>query len=102
VTKDRITQALTETDEARRFIKYIMKRAQIEERHSGVAGGVTSAQVRIDKEALEQLKSDYLQLFIDRDLALKIIEDKAGEVEELRCQLSLVRSSSLAATTPSD
>jgi hypothetical protein len=41
-----------------------------------VAGGVTSAHLRIDKEALEQLKSDYLQLFMDRDLALKFIEDK--------------------------
>jgi hypothetical protein len=95
VTEDRITQVLTRTDGARRFIEDFMRRAQIEERHSGVAGGVTSAHLRIDKEALEQLKSDYLQLFMDRDLALKFVEDKAGEVEELRYQLSLVRSSPL-------
>jgi hypothetical protein len=30
----------------------------------------------IGKEALEQLKSDYLQWFMDRDLALKFVEDK--------------------------
>jgi hypothetical protein len=54
-----------------------MRRAQIEERHSGVAGGVTSAHLCIGKEALEQLKSDYLQLFMNRDLALKFIEDRA-------------------------
>jgi hypothetical protein len=79
-----------------------MWRAQIEKRHSGVAGAVTSAHLHIDKEALEQLKSDYLQLFMDRDLALKFIEDKAGEVEELHYQLSLVCSSPLATETPSD
>jgi hypothetical protein len=102
VTEDRITQVLTRTEEAHRFIEDIMRRAQIEERHSGVVGGVTSAHLCIDKEALEQLKSDYLQLFMDRDLALKFIEDMAGEVEELRYQLNLVRSSPLAAGTPLD
>jgi hypothetical protein len=102
VTEDRITQVLTRIDGARRFLKDIMQRAQIEERHSGVAGGVTSAQLRIDKEALEQLKSDYLQLFMDRDLALKFIEDKVGEVEELHYLLSLVCSSPLSTETPSD
>jgi hypothetical protein len=39
---------------------------------------------------------------MDRDLALKFIEDKAGEVEDLHYQLSLVRSSPLAEETPSD
>jgi hypothetical protein len=29
------------------------------------------------------VKSDYLQLFMDRDLALKFAEEKAREVEEL-------------------
>jgi hypothetical protein len=67
-----------------------------------VAGGVTSAHLRIGKEALEQLKSDYLQLFMDRDLALKFVEDKEGEVEELLYQLSLVCSSPLTVETPSD
>jgi hypothetical protein len=67
-----------------------------------VAGGVTSSHLRSGKEALEQLKSDYLQLFKDRDLALKFVEDKAGEVEELHYQLSLVHSSPLTAETPSD
>jgi hypothetical protein len=38
-----------------------------------VAGGVNSVHLRIDKEALEQLKSDYLQLFMDRDLSLKFV-----------------------------
>jgi hypothetical protein len=73
-----------------------------EERHCRVAGGVTSAQLRIDKEALEQLKSNYLQLLMDRDLALKFVEEKDCEVGELHYQLSLVCSSPLQAKTPSD
>jgi hypothetical protein len=58
--------------------------------------------MHIGKESIEQLKSNYLQLFMDRDLALKFIEYKAREVEELHYQLSLVRSSPLATETPSD
>jgi hypothetical protein len=73
----------------------------MEERQKGVAGGVTSAQLHIIKEALEQMKSDYLQLFMDRDLALKFIEDKEREVEELCYQLSLTCFSSLTTETPS-
>jgi hypothetical protein len=101
VTEDQITQVLTRTDGARRFIEDLMWRAQIEERHCGVAGRVTSAQLH-RKEALEQLKLDYLQLFMDRDLALKFVEDKDCEVEELHYQLSLVCSSPLPVETPSD
>jgi hypothetical protein len=68
----------------------------------GLADGVTSAQLCIIKEALEQMKSNYLQLFMDRDLALKFIEDKEREIEELCYQLSLAHSSSLTTTkTPS-
>jgi hypothetical protein len=63
--------------------------------------GVTSTQLCIIKEALEQMKSDYLQLFMDRDLALKFVEDKEREVEELCYQLSLARSSSLTTTRDS-
>jgi hypothetical protein len=66
-----------------------------------VEGGVTSSHLHIDKEALELLKSDYLQLFMNRDLALKFVEDKEGEVEELHYQLSLVHSSPLTIETPS-
>jgi hypothetical protein len=47
-----------------------------------VAGGFTSAHFHIDKEALEKMKLDYLQLFMDKDLSLKFVEDKEGEVEE--------------------
>jgi hypothetical protein len=102
VTEDQITQVLTRTDGARRFIEDIIQRAQIKERHSGVAGGVTSTHLCINKEALEQLKSHCLQLFMDRDLALKFVEGKAGEVEDLRYQLSLTHSSPLTTETPSD
>jgi hypothetical protein len=73
----------------------------MEERQKGVASGVTSAQLHIIKEALEQMKSYYLQLFMDRDLALKFVEDKEREVEELCYQLSLACSSSLTTETPS-
>jgi hypothetical protein len=102
VIEDRITQVLTKTNGARRFIEDMKQRAQREERHSGVEGGVTSSHLRISKEALEKLKSGYLQLFMDRDLAIKFVEDKEGEVEELRYQLSLVRTSPLTVETPSD
>jgi hypothetical protein len=47
------------------------------------------------------MKSDYLQLFMDRDLALKFVEDKEREVEELCYQLILACSSSLTTETPS-
>jgi hypothetical protein len=72
------------------------------ERQKGVASGVTSTQLHIIKEALENMKSYYLQLFMDRDLALKFIEDMEREVEELRYLLFLARSSSLTVVkTPS-
>jgi hypothetical protein len=47
------------------------------------------------------MKSDYLQLFMDRDLALKFTEDKEREVEKLCYQLSLAHSSSLTAENQS-
>ena len=71
VTEDQVTQVLTRTDGARRFIKDIFCRAQMEERHIEIVGGVTSAQLCISMEELEQLKSNYLQLFMDMDLPLK-------------------------------
>jgi hypothetical protein len=40
-------------------------------------------------------------MFMDKDLSLKFIEDKEREVEEFCYQLSLARSSSLKAKTPS-
>jgi hypothetical protein len=38
------------------------------------------------------MKSNYLQLFMDRDLSLKFVEDKEREVEELCYQLSLAHA----------
>jgi hypothetical protein len=78
-----------------------MWRAQMEERHSGVASGVTSAQLHLINNALEQLKLDYLQLFMDMDLVLKFVEDKEREVEELYYQSSVALSSPLTIGTPS-
>jgi hypothetical protein len=80
VTKEKIVQVLTREDGAHRFIEALIWKTQMEERQKGVASGVTSAQLHIIKEALEQMKSDYLQLFMDRDLALKFVEDKEREV----------------------
>ena len=48
----------------------------MEERKKGIANGVISTQLCIIKEAIEQMKSDYLQLFMDKDLILKFVEDK--------------------------
>jgi hypothetical protein len=102
VKGEKIVQVLTRADGTHKFIEDLMWKAQMEERQKGVADGITSAQLHIIKEALEQMKSDYLQLFMDRDLALKFIEDKEREIEELCYQLSLAHSSSLtAAETPS-
>jgi len=53
------------------------------------------------KEALERMKSNYLQLFMDRDLSLKFVENKGMEVEELSYQLILACSSSLTTKTQS-
>jgi hypothetical protein len=47
------------------------------------------------------MKSDYLQLLMDKDLSLKFIEDKGREVEDICYQLSLAHSSSLTTETPS-
>ena len=55
----------------------------MEERHSGIVGGVTSGHLRIIREALEHMKLDHLKLFVDMDLALNFVEDKEREVEEL-------------------
>jgi len=71
VTEDQVTQVLTRTDGARRFIKDIFWRDKMEERHIEIVGGVTSAQLCISMEELEQLKSNYLQLFMDMVLSLK-------------------------------
>jgi hypothetical protein len=73
----------------------------MEERHSGIVGGVTSGHLRIIREALEHMKSDHLKLFVDMDLALNFVEDKEREVEELCYQLGLAHSSPLMKNTPS-
>jgi hypothetical protein len=58
VTEEKIVQVLTREDGAHKFIEYIIGKTQMEERQKGVAGGVTSVQLYIIKEALEQMKSD--------------------------------------------
>jgi hypothetical protein len=101
VTRDQLTQVLTRTDGAHKFIEELVWRTHMEERHSGIAGGVTSAQLCIIREALEHLKSDYLQLFMDKELVLKFVEDKEREVDELHYQLGLAHYSPLMTDTPS-
>jgi hypothetical protein len=102
VKEEQIVQVLTRVDGTHKLIKYLMWKAQMEERQKGVADGITSAQLCIIKEPLEHMKSDYLQLFMDRDLVLKFVEDKEREIEELCYQLSVAHSSSLTTTeTPS-
>jgi hypothetical protein len=86
---------LTRANGVHKFIEDIMWKTQMEERQKRVAGGITSAQLRIIIEELEQMKPNYLQLFMDRNLALKFVEDKEREIEELCYQMSLAHSSSL-------
>jgi hypothetical protein len=76
VTEDQVTHVLTRTDGSRRLIEDISWRAQMDERHIEIVGGFTSSQLCINMEELEQLKSNYLQLFMGRDLSLKFAEDK--------------------------
>jgi hypothetical protein len=83
VTEEKTVQVLTREDGAHKFIEDIVWKTQMEERKKGVEGGVISDQLHIIKEALEQMKSDYLQLFMDRELALKFVEDKEREVEDI-------------------
>jgi hypothetical protein len=101
VIEEQIVQVLTRKDGVHRFIESFIWKTQMEKRQKGVARGVTSVQLRIIKEALEQMKSDYFQWFMDRDLSLKFAEDKDREVEEHCYQLSLARSSLLTAETQS-
>jgi hypothetical protein len=54
----------------------------MEERQKGVAYGITSAQLHIIKEALEKMKYDYLQFFMDTNLSLKFVEEKEREIEK--------------------
>jgi hypothetical protein len=83
VTEEKIVQVLTRENGAHRFIEALIWKTQMEERQKGVASGVTSAQFHIVKEALEQIKSYYLHLFMDRDLSLKFIEDNEREVDKI-------------------
>jgi hypothetical protein len=73
----------------------------MEERHSGVESGVTSALLHLINDALEKLKSDYLQLFMERGLVLEFVEDNEREVEEIHYQLSVALSSPLTVGIPS-
>ena len=54
-----------------------MWRTWLVERHKGFIEGVNSSQLLIIKEVLEMMKSNYLQLFMDRDLAINFVEDMA-------------------------
>jgi hypothetical protein len=98
--EEKIVQVLRRVNGAHKFIEGIMWKTKMEERQKEVASGVTSVQLNIIKEALEEMTKNYLQLFIDRDLSLKFVEDKEMKVEELCYQLSLAPCSSLTTKNP--
>jgi hypothetical protein len=60
VIEEKSVQVLTRVDSSHKFIEDIIWKTHIEERQKGVASGVTSAQLYIIKEKIEQMKSDYL------------------------------------------
>jgi hypothetical protein len=64
--EDHITHVLTRADGSHIFLLMWIPDG------GETPGGVTSVQLRIIKDALEQLKSDYWQLFMDMDIALKV------------------------------
>jgi len=72
-TEEKIVQILMRAYGAHKFIKYLMWKTQL----------------CIIKEALENMKSNYLQLFMDMELSFKLVEDKGREFEELYYQMSL-------------
>ena len=59
-----------------------MQKIVIEERHGNVCG-VTSPLLHTIFETLKMIKYEYLQLLMDRDLAIKFGKDKESEVDEL-------------------
>ena len=73
VLEEKIVWVLTRADDTQRYIEDLIGHDQIEEIQKRVASGVTSVKFHIIKEALDKMKSDYLQLFIDRDLYLKFV-----------------------------
>jgi hypothetical protein len=101
VTREKIVQVLTRENGAHKLNEVFMWKTQMEERQKGVVGGVTSAQLCIIGETLELMKSDYLQLFMDTDIALMFVEDKEKEVEELCYRCNLAHASSLTVENPS-
>ena len=60
VTKETIVHVLTRAYGAHKFIEDLMWKTQMEERKKGIVDGVSSTQLRIIKDALEQIKSYYL------------------------------------------
>jgi hypothetical protein len=51
-------QVLMRVNGAHKFIEDLMWKDLMEERQKGFVDGITNAQLRIIKEALEQMKSD--------------------------------------------
>jgi hypothetical protein len=58
VTEEKIVQVLTRVNGAHKFIEDLMWKDLMEERQKRFVDGITNAQLRIIKEALEQMKSD--------------------------------------------
>ena len=82
VTEERLLQALSLNNNSHKLIENI-----IEKGHKGFVERVPSFKLCIIKRELENMKVYYLQLFMDRDLALKFAEDRATKVENLHMSL---------------
>lgn len=79
-------------DDSSKLVEDLMRKVVIEERQGNVCG-VTSPLLHTIFETLKMIKYEYLQLLMDRDLAIKFGRDKESEVDELCLQLSLTHFS---------
>jgi len=74
VPKDKVVQTLTHSDSTHKFIEYLLWSAQLEERQKGLTVGDAIPNLQTIKLALEVMKSNYIHLISNRDLAIKFVE----------------------------
>ncbi|GLJ16209.1 hypothetical protein SUGI_0271310 [Cryptomeria japonica] len=94
VTNAIVIQALTRMDNTHKAIEDLIGKIQMNERQKGFLGRISHEQLQPLKEAMEIIKADYLCLLKDRDQAIKLIEEKDKEIDDLCLQVSLAYASS--------
>lgn len=70
VTGDKADQALARFTCTHKFVEYLLWSRKFEERRYGISTGTSIQSLWTIRHALEEIKTDYLQLLSDRDLAI--------------------------------